>query len=169
MALKTSILARLSATLTSALDLVTASAPLTRDLSFDWTSGTGANQADKVFSDSRTISASSSEDLDLAGSLVDALGATITFAKIKAILIEADTGNTNDVVLGGAASNQFVGPFGSATHTIKVPPGGVFLLAAPKAAGLGSVTAGTGDLLKVANSSSGSSVTYRITIIGTSA
>lgn len=169
MALKTSITARISATLQTILDLVTSSAPLTRDLTLDLTSGTGANQADKIFSDTRTLSASATEDLDLAGSLTDALGAALTFVKVKAIIIIAAAANVNDVVVGGASANQFVGPFGAGTHTVKVPPGGFLVLAAPGAAGLGTVTAGTGDLLKVANSAGGSSVTYDVIVIGTSA
>lgn len=128
------------------------------------TDGTGANQANNVFSDERTIGASSSENLDLAGSLVNALGATLTFTAIKAILIVADAGNTNNVVVGGAASNAFP-LFGDPTDTIAVKPGGVFMIVDPSAAGY-TVTAGTGDLLKIANSSSGSAVTYRVIIIG---
>lgn len=128
--------------------------------------GTGADQFKQIFTDTRTISASSNEDLDLAGTLVNALGQTITFTKIRAILIKAAAANVNNVVLGGAASNQFVGPFGAATHTIAVRPGGFFGIAANDATGY-AVTAGTGDLLRVANSGAGSSVTYDIVILGT--
>ena len=169
MSLKTQISARLSAVLTSVLDLVTSTAPLTVSASMDWASGTGANQADKVFSDERTLSASASENLDLAGSLTDAFGVAITFAKVKAIAIFAAAGNTNDVVVGGAASNGFVGPFADATDAIKVKPGGFVIMAAPQAAGLGTVTGGTGDILKVANSGGTTGVTYQTVIIGTSA
>lgn len=131
------------------------------------TSGTGANQADLMFSDKRTLSASASENLDLAGGLADAFGATLTFATVKAIMIKAAAGNTNDVVVGGAASNAFVGPFGGTTPTVAVKPGGFLLLFAP-ATGW-TVTASTGDILKVANSSSGSAVTYDVVLLGTSA
>lgn len=130
-------------------------------------SGTGANQADLMFADQRTLSASATENLDLAGGLTDAFGTTLTFAKIKAIMVRAAPGNTNDVVIGGAASNAFVGPFGGTTPTVAVKPGGFLLLFAP-ATGW-TVTASTGDILKVANSSSGTSVTYDVVLIGTSA
>jgi hypothetical protein len=49
------------------------------------------------------------ENLDLSGVLANALGATLAFTAIKAILIVADSANTNNVVVGGAASNGFVG------------------------------------------------------------
>ncbi len=133
----------------------------------DFTSGVSSGQADQIFSDTRTIALSSSENLDLAGSLVDALGNTLTFVTIKAILVRAAKGNTNDVLVGGAASNTFLGMFNDATDIIKVKPGGVFLWVAPQVGA--PVTASTGDILKVANSGAGSSVTYDITIIGTSA
>lgn len=128
--------------------------------------GVGAGQADKLFSDKRTLAASATENLDLAGTLVDPLGTVLNFAKVKAILIIADPSNTNNVVIGGAATNAFVGPFGTATDTIAVKPGGVQLIAVP---GSGwTVTAATADLLKVANSGSGSAVTYKVVIVGTS-
>src|SRR5688572_29561037 len=63
------------------------------------TSGTGADQADKVFYAQRTITASANDDLDLAGVLTDPLGGTLTFVKVKAILIVAAAGNTNNVVV----------------------------------------------------------------------
>lgn len=129
--------------------------------------GTGDGQADVVFVDQRTISASSSEELDLAGSLTDPLGGSAVFAEVAAIEVRAAAGNTNNVVVGGAASNAFVGPFGAADNTIAVPPGGVLVLYHP--GGGWAVTAGTGDLLQVANSGSGSTVTYDIVIVGRSA
>lgn len=127
--------------------------------------GTGANQANAPWADTRTLSASSSENLDLAGGLTDAFGTALTFTKIKAVIIEADDANVNDVVVGGAASNAWLAPFGDATDTIKVKPGGFIMLVAPDANGL-AVTAGTGDILKVANGGSGTSVTYTVTLVG---
>lgn len=131
------------------------------------TDGTGSGQADLVWADERTLSASATENIDLAGSLTDIAGATLTFAKIKAILIIASRGNTNNVVVGGAASNTFVGPFADATDKISLKPGQMMMIGGP---GTGwTVTASTGDILLIANSSSGTSVTYKIIVIGTSA
>jgi hypothetical protein len=130
------------------------------------TNGTGANQADLIFHDNRTIALSSSENLDLSGALTDPFGNVIAFAKIKAIIIRAAAANVNDVLVGGAATNTFLGMFGDATDIIKVKPAGAFVWVAP---GTGAtVTAATGDILKVANSGAGTSVTYDVTIIGTS-
>jgi len=168
MALTTRLQVIANAHLQSALDLVTAEAKLAKQWAVDLATGTGADQADKVFSDQRTLTASATEDLDLAGSLVDALGATITFARIKALIIRAASGNTNNVVIGAAGANPWTGPLGGTTPTITLRPGGLVCLIAPDATAW-AVTAGTGDLLKVANSAGSTSVTYDIVIIGASA
>ncbi len=128
--------------------------------------GTGADQANQIFTDTRTLSASATESLDLSGVLTNAFGETILFTSIKGIVIAPAAANTNDVIVGGAASNAFINWVSDATDKVVVKPGGVFALYAPSAAGY-AITAGTGDLLKVANSSSGTSVTYDILLIGT--
>jgi hypothetical protein len=138
---------------------------VTKEMSLE--NGTGANQANNIYSTSATLSASASADLDLAGSLLNPLGAAVVFTKVKAILVIADAANTNDVVVGGASATQFVAPFGAATDKINVKPGGMFLLTAPNAAGL-AVGAGTADLLKFANGGGTTSVTYTLVIIGVS-
>lgn len=159
------LILKILATLTSALDLSTPTDALTKDYSINLGDGNGANQANQVFHDQRTLAASASEELDLAGGLTNPLGQTVTFTKIKALLIRAAAGNTNDVLVGGAAANGFIAPFGDATDVIKVKPGGTLLLVAPDADGY-AVTAATGDLLKIANSAAGSGVTYDIVAIG---
>jgi hypothetical protein len=137
------------------------------DKIMQFASGTGANQADIVWADERTIAASSSEDLDLAGVLADAFGATVAAAEVVAILVIADAANTNNVVIGDATSP--IPLFGGTNPTHAVKPGGVFFAAAPNAAGLLTVGAGSTDDLKVANSSSGTGVTYKIAILARSA
>ena len=149
-------------------DLTVPAANLSFAQSIHLDNGTGANAADRLWMDTNTLTASANTDIDLAGSLTDALGASLTFARVKALFLRAATGNANNVVIGGAASNQFVGPFGGATHTFAVKPGGFMGWIAPDATGW-PVTAGTGDLLRIANSGAGSSVTYDVVIIGASA
>jgi len=166
--LTTRILTSMAATASNALDLSTSANQLALNIPITLTTGTTTGKADIIFQDRRTLSASASETLDLAGgSLTGPLGDALTFVKIKAIIVSALAANTNDVVIGGIGSNAFVGPFGATTHTIAVPPGSVTTLTNP---GVGwTVTAATGDLLKVLNGGSGTSVTYDIVIVGTSA
>ena len=132
------------------------------------TNGTGANQANLIFRDQRTLGATTSENLDLAGSLTDAYGSTITFARVKLIYVKAATANGGNIIVGGAAANTFVGPFADATDKVKIPAGGMFQVADAGATGW-VVTAGTGDILKVENDDGAEAGTYDIIIIGASA
>jgi hypothetical protein len=131
----------------------------------DLPQGTSSGSADIVFSDTRTLATNTNEDLDLAGGVADVFGVTRTFVKVKAIRLKAAAANTTTLVIGNG-TNPFVGPFGSGTHTVSLAPGGEILLTAP-AAGW-TVTASTGDILKVTNPA-GASATYDVDIIGTSA
>jgi hypothetical protein len=157
----------IASVLNSPLDLATASVPLNKTYSQGLPNGTGAGQADKIFHDTRTVNASTNDDLDLAGVLVDGLGNTITFARIKAMIFSSAAANAQNFSIGGAAANQFVNWVGAATHTITMTPGGLFVLTAPGATGF-AVTAGTGDLLRVANGA-GVAITYDVILIGASA
>ena len=132
------------------------------------TNGTGADQADLLWHDQRTLSASTSEDLDLAGSLTNSFGTTVTFARIKGIIVSAASGNGDNIQVGGAASNQFVNWVANSSDIINVRPGGTFALIAPDATAY-AVTAGTGDLLKINNADSGAAATYDIYLIGATA
>jgi hypothetical protein len=139
-----------------ALDLATGSVPLLKTYETVLQTGVGAGQADKTFHDTRTLAPSASEDLDLAGVLLDAFGSTLTVVKLKAIIIAAAAANVNNVLVGGVAAG--------------VRPGATFAMFAGQADATGyAVTATTADLLHVANSGAGTSVTYDVIMIGTSA
>lgn len=164
-ALTATLRASIAATLTNSNDMGVPTHEFTEAFSLLLENGTSANQANNCFSDERTLAASSSESLDLAGGLTNGLGQTLTFTATKAILVIASAANTNDVIIGGAGSNTFTGPFEHSSDKLGLKPGGMVMLVNPSAAGW-AVPAGTGDILQMANSGSGSSVTYRIVIIG---
>lgn len=129
--------------------------------------GTGANQAQQVFADIRTLTASSTEDLDINGtSLQDGFGTNVALTKVRAIIVVAAAANTNDVVVGGAATNGFISPFGAATDKVKVQPGGMFALVNGATSGGYAAVAATADLLRIGNGGAGTSVDYTIIIIG---
>lgn len=145
----------------------------TMSLIQSFTSGTTANKADLAYVAERTVSSASNDDIDLAGTLTDALGNTITAAEIVAIMIanvqKDGTANTTSLTIGGAASNAWFGFVGASGDTVgPVSPGGAFLIMNPDASGLGAVTAGTGDILRVANAS-GASNTYQIGLLARTA
>lgn len=167
MALSTDLTVRLSGTLTDPLDLSTPTDALVQAIKVILTSGTGANAADMMWHDTRTLAASATEDLDLAGSLANAFGDTQTFARIKLVLVTAASGNTNNVNVTRPAANG-VPLFLAAGDGIPVKPGGGVLWWAPDSTGV-AVTAGTGDLLTFTNSAGSTSVTYSVVIIGASA
>lgn len=151
---------------TATVDLGSEARQIAENLALAFTNGTGSDQVDRAWADQRTLAASATEDLDLAGVLLDAFGAAITFVKIKAILIFAAVANTNDVQITRPASNG-VPLFLAAADGIAIKPGGVFVWACP-GAGV-AVTAATGDLLTITNSGAGTGVTYDAIILGTSA
>lgn len=132
---------------------------------FQLLNGSGANQANQIFTDQRTLGISANEELDLAGGLTDAFGNAITFTKIKAIIVSAAAGNGGDIQVGGSATNGFNDWVGAVGDLVAVKPGGAFAVVAPDVNGY-AVTAGTGDLLKIANTDGAASGTYDITIIG---
>ncbi len=132
------------------------------------TDGTGSGKADLLYDAVLTETASSNTNRDLIASLLDKYGSTLSFVKVKFLRIEADSGNTNDVQFKPGASNGWItGPLRTAAHTIHLGPGEAFQW---ESIGAGKApVASTGDIVNFANSSSGTSVSYRLTIIGASA
>lgn len=155
----------IDAALVDDADLNSTRGALSHPISDTLATGTGSNQADKMWYDTRTLAATS-EDLDLAGSLVDVFGNTVTFAKIKAIIIHnKSTTATENLAVGGAAANQFINWLANASDIVNVGPDGILFLWSPIDGY--AVTAGSGDLLKIDAGSD--TITYDIIIIGTSA
>jgi len=163
--LQASVLMALSGALVDTLDVGAATYPLNLNAQYNFADGTGANQANKVFTDTRTLSASAAESLDLAGGLVDAFGVTLTFTRIKAIIVTAAAGNTNSVQVTRPASNG-APLFMAASDGMALTPGAMLAAVFPDATGI-AVTAGTGDLLTFTNSAGSTAVTYTVVIIGT--
>lgn len=128
--------------------------------------GTGADMADKMYAARRQLASGASEDLDLAGSLADALGTTFTLAKLKAIIIKPVAGNTTTITVTRPAMNGV--PLFTAASDGLAPIGrtGLFMWVDPDD-GI-AVTGGTGDLITITNSA-GAVANYDVVLIGTSA
>lgn len=147
----------------NALALGAAALPLFFEARADFTDGSGASEAHQIFSDHRTLSASASESLNLnSGSLLDAFGEDIALTSIKALIIQADPGNTNNVVVGAAGSDPIASILGT-TGTVTLPPGACFAFIAPSGA---AITPSTAMNLGVANGGSGTPVSYKIIVLG---
>jgi hypothetical protein len=148
----------------SALDLTNVQAPLSYTNALAFANGIGANQADVLFTDTRTIGAA--EDLDVAGgALTTAFGATVTLAELKVLIITASTANTGNIIIGGDANSVPIFSAAPTTATVTLKPGGIYVFTDPSASGV-AVTAGTGDIIQVAPSAT--TQAYSVIIMGSS-
>lgn len=178
MSLSTSLRLIVGATLQGSGDLSTPEDKLNYTFSDSLADGALIDQADEIWHDQRTVDAGVDDDLDLAGVLTNALGDTVTFAKIKAIILENTSVTAGDNLrIGGgeadAGTNAFDtwldeagGAADGGINQVIVGPGGCFCLFNPSLAGYG-VTAGTADILRIANTTA-SNITYNIILIGVS-
>lgn len=157
---------QLDSELTSPLDLSTPSSLLKMARQISFSEGAGAGAANMVWADRRTVAASATDAIDLAASLTGPFGTTLTFARIKMLMVLAAAGNTNNVNVVMPASNG-VPLFLAAGDGVAVKPGGMFWWYDPSAAGV-VVTPTSGDLLHLINSAAGTPVTYDIVIAGAS-
>lgn len=149
---------------TAAGDLGSAKSRVAVSKALSLLAGTDAtNKANILFADTRTIALSANENIDLSGALSDAFGASIAAAEIVAIYIEAAAANANNVQVTRPASNGFIGPFMATGDGVSIKPGEYALFVSQSG---WAVTASTGDLLNIANSGAGTSVTYNIVVVG---
>lgn len=108
--------------------------------------GTGADQANGMFQDQRTLADGTGEELNFTdSSLTDKLSEAINFATLKALLIKNGSAAAS-LIIGNAVANQ-LGILGGATFTLEIQPGGTFLWLAPDATGLDVTTNATLKLL----------------------
>lgn len=130
-----------------------------------------AGQCDIAYSaQAVSIAASGTLNLDLNGVLTDDLAQAFNAVRICGMMVTAADANVNDLIIGNAASNGFVGPFGAIAHTMAVRPGGTFVNLATKGAAPGwVVTPGTGDILKLLNGGASTPAVFDIALIGRSA
>jgi len=138
--------------------------PLNKTFGTDYADGTASDQCDVVWQDQRTLNATS-EDLDMAGSLTDSRGNTVTFADVKVIAIEnTNTTAGQDLTFGPATANGVSTIFGATTESITIRAGGTLVLDAPKDGY--AITTGTADLVEI--DAGANTVTYNIILMGTS-
>ena len=144
-------------------DLSTKEAPIRKSRGVSLTNGTGANQADTVFQDIRTLTDAQAETINLHdGSLENDFGTALTLDILKVLYIKNNSSDPN-LLIGGAATNQ-VGLFADGGDILTLRPGGEFLLIAPDVNGI-DVTADPN--LKITHDGTGSdSLTYDIIMVG---
>jgi len=152
---------------TSSGDLSTATDVMNISRSVDLTSGTGANQANVLFTDSRGLVDNADNDanevLDIyaSGTLKDSLGTLLTIEKLKAIYVY-NTCTTQSLLMGGGTTP--VGFCADASDIITIPPGGKIMMSAPNATGW-AVTTNKNIKFQQAGALTGT-LTYEIILIG---
>lgn len=121
---------------------------------FDFANGVGADQADRIYRATRSIAASTNDDLDLAGGgLVDVFGNALTFARLKAAIFYGRPTNVSTVTIGASAAAPVLW-FGSNTHTETLKARQLQCHVSPDASGW-AITATTADVLRLANGAGG--------------
>jgi hypothetical protein len=168
MAQNSTIILRASIANSKAADFAAASHSIQLGGEFLLGNGITDNLADLVYADALQIAASGQQLLDLNGSLVDALGQNVNFARVRGIFIKAGDANTNDVIFGNPGANAWLGPFGAAAHQVSIRPGGYLAMLAPKGTSW-PVTPGTADIARFANGGAGTAVDVEFAIWGCSA
>src|SRR4051812_12691742 len=141
-----------------------ATLPIFLDWSAGLSNGTGAAQASQVYQDTGTLAGSASVNIDLAGSLTNIFGTTITFTKIKLLAIQADSANNvaNNLLVARGSSNGYVW-FSAVSDAVYLAPGAFLVHYDPIGV---AVTAATGDIMTLTNSAGTNTITYRILIVG---
>lgn len=167
MSLESRLVTKLTSVMLGTEDYAPRKSDLTFEKSFLMGSGTGLGLADVRFSDRRSVTAGSTDSLDLVGGgLLDALGNVFAPARLKAIKFVTDPANTVNLALTRPAANGV--PWISVAGNISIPPGGEIILWAPSATGI-VVTAGTGDLLDIVAAAGSGAQFYDLHLIGASA
>lgn len=136
----------------------------------DWTDGTGDEQVKRMFRRTGTLLANTEVALDMAGSLLDVFGNTLTFAQVKLIVVKnlgtAATQILKFGQLGTPTSGNLLSDIfdGLTTARVKIRHGGVFALGAPNTGY--TVTGGSADVILLSNEAA-LSVDYDIVVLGT--
>lgn len=135
-------------------------------------SGVGVDQFDVGYMAERTVLTGADDDIDLAGVLTDPLGATVAIAKLVGLFIinrqKDGTANTTTLTIGGGSNPVLAFLQGTTPKLGPIGPGGTVFLFDSDAGGLGTVAAGTADILRITNSA-GATNKYLIGLLGKSA
>ena len=145
-------------------DLTTLLEAINISFSSAYTNGSGSNQANAFFSDTRTLAATN-ESFDLnAGTMTDGYGAALVFTAIKFLYVKNKSTTAGQALtltgdfLSGVATSPL---FGSTAPTINIGPSGFVVLESPIDGFL--VTSTTSDGLTVTNTAS---FDYDIVLLG---
>ncbi len=140
------------------------------DYSKTLANGTGSGNASKMAAVTYTIGTSATQAIDLAASLTDPFGNSITFALVKVIYIELSNATAASAIrIGGgsdgAGTAALANLFVSTSDIIRVRNGGCFMIACTDGTGY-AVTATTADILGIKNEDASNTATVNVFICG---
>lgn len=139
-------------------------------------SGTGANQADRLIVAEMSFTASAgtaSDTITMSAANESVLGAEGTIAELVGFVMinqQADgTANTLSYQFANDGDTNFDGLMGAAGFSALIEPGGFVSIVDPGAAGLGTVTGSTNDVITIRSSSGTATESVQVILIGRSA
>lgn len=165
MALTTKLNVRYDAVQTASRDTGAKTENATLAFLINLLDGTGLSQASKHYARAFTgIANSTNSDTDLSGALTDPFGVALNFTAIKGLIVRAADANPGNITVGNV-TNGITSPFGAATHSQIVAPGGIYLNFNPSAAGF-AITASTADLLRIATAATAGTYAFDLFVVG---
>ena len=136
---------------------------ISETLGLTLTDGDGANEADGLWVDNRTLADAATEELDFYdGTLTDAFGNSLVFATLKMIYVRNNSTDAN-LEIGGAASGALL-LFDNTSDILALRPGGEFFMSAPNVTGI--VTIGSPHLKMTHSGAGTSALDYDIIVAG---
>ncbi len=143
------------------IDLNTILDTLNINTGIHWTFGTGANQANLLWHDSRSTDATG-ETINVynGGTEKNAFGTALTMTAIKLLYIENTHATLTLEVLGGSSADVAI--CANNSDIIEVPPGGFLFWTCPTAAGIVTTT---NKNIKLASKAAGT-ITFDIVLLG---
>jgi len=168
LSLQGSVAVQVTIRYTNPLDLSTPVDNLSRKNQVDYSSGTGQNQADRLWHDTRVVSGTNNDDINMLA-LTDSLGQTIAPARLRSMTIKASDTNSNNLLVVCSVTNGWLGPFGAAMSSgFALQPGQIFNWTLGNSLGW-AVTSGAGTLrVKQTAVASNSPASYDIILVGAS-
>lgn len=138
--------------------------PPTQEINFPpnntFSHGTGANQADNRWEKTAELAATS-VTFDLTGGVTDKFGNTLTFTKVKSLIIHnaSTTVGDNLTLTGDFFDTNFTS---ASTFSHVLGPLGIYAVSSP---GVGlSVASGTSDAVKI--DAGANTITYLVSVLG---
>jgi hypothetical protein len=120
--------------------------------------GTALDQANNILHGQSDVPVATPLSIDLAGTLKDSFGNTVTMTKVKCVMI-SNSGSGSIALTGGFIAYLL----GDADADMTLPSGAAFMIWNPTLAAY-TVTAGTGDTITI--TASGATATVDYVVIG---